>query len=48
MPRSGNAVGNLASDAHLATLAVEHNCMLPSTDADISHFKGLQWKNPFG
>ncbi len=42
----GNAVGNLVSDAHLAALAVEHNCVLHSTDADFSRFRGLRWKNP--
>lgn len=46
MLRNGNAVGNLVSDAHLAALAVEHNCVLCSTDADFSRFKGLKWKNP--
>ncbi len=46
MLRSGNAVGNLVSDAHLAALAVEHNCVLHSTDADFSRFKGLKWQNP--
>ena len=46
MLRSGKAVGNLVSDAHLAALAVEHNCVLHSTDADFSRFKGLKWKNP--
>ena len=46
MLRSGNAVGNLVSDAHLAALAVEHNCVLQSTDSDFSRFRGLKWKNP--
>jgi len=46
MLRSGNAVGNLVSDAHLAALAIEHNCLLYSTDADFSRFRGLKWKNP--
>jgi predicted nucleic acid-binding protein len=46
MLKSGNAVGNLVSDAHLAALAVEHNCVLHSTDADFSRFRGLKWKNP--
>ncbi len=46
MLRSGNAVENLVSDAHLAALAVEHNCTLQSTDADFSRFRGLKWKNP--
>ncbi len=44
--RSGNAVGNLVSDAHLAALAVEHNCVLHSTDADFARFRGLKWRNP--
>ncbi len=48
MLRSGNAVGNLVSDAHLAALAVEHNCVLHSTDADFSRFRGLKWRNPIG
>jgi toxin-antitoxin system PIN domain toxin len=48
MLRSGNAVGNLVTDAHLAALAVEHNCVLQSTDADFSRFRGLKWKNPIG
>jgi toxin-antitoxin system PIN domain toxin len=46
MLRAGNAVGNLVSDAHLAALAVEHSCVLHSTDADFSRFRGLKWKNP--
>jgi toxin-antitoxin system PIN domain toxin len=46
MLRSGNAVANLVSDAHLAALAIEHNGVLHSTDADFARFKGLKWKNP--
>lgn len=46
MLRGGSAVGNLVSDAHLAALAAEHNCVLQSTDADFSRFRGLKWKNP--
>src|SRR5690349_9910097 len=30
--RDGNATANLVSDAHVAALAVEHNCELQSTD----------------
>lgn len=45
--RDGNATANLVSDAHLAALAVEHNCTLQSTDMDFARFKGLKWKNPF-
>lgn len=46
MLRSGNANGNLVSDAHLAALAVEHNCVLCSTDTDFARFRGLKWRNP--
>ncbi len=46
MLHGGNASGNLVSDAQLAALAVEHNCVLCSTDADFSRFRGLKWKNP--
>ena len=43
---SGQATGNLVSDAHLAALALEHGCELCSTDADFARFPGLKWKNP--
>jgi toxin-antitoxin system PIN domain toxin len=48
MLRVGNATANLVSDAHLAALAVEHNCVLYSTDTDFARFRGLKWKNPVG
>jgi toxin-antitoxin system PIN domain toxin len=44
--RAGNATANLVSDAHLAALAVEHNGVLHSTDADFARFPSLKWKNP--
>jgi uncharacterized protein len=44
--RDGKATAHLVSDAHLAALAVEHNCELQSTDADFSRFPGLKWTNP--
>lgn len=46
--RGGSATGNLVSDAHLAALAVEHNAVLHSSDADFARFPGLKWKNPIG
>ena len=46
MLRGGNATANLVSDAHLAALAVEHNAVMQSTDADFARFPGLKWKNP--
>lgn len=46
MLRVGNATANLVADAHLAALAVEHNCVLFSCDMDFARFRGLKWKNP--
>ena len=46
MLHEGNAMANLVSDAHLAALAIEHNCELCSTDADFTRFPGLNWRNP--
>jgi uncharacterized protein len=46
MLKEGNAIGNLVSDAHLAALAVEHNCVLQSTDTDFARFRSLKWNNP--
>ena len=48
MLEQGNAAGNLVSDAHLAALALEHNCVLHSTDTDFARFPGLKWVNPIG
>jgi toxin-antitoxin system PIN domain toxin len=45
---SGQASGNLAHDAHIAALAVEHGVTeLWTTDADFSRFSGLRSRNPF-
>ena len=38
--------GSLATDTHLAALAIEHQCELHSSDADFSRFPGLRWRNP--
>jgi uncharacterized protein len=46
MLRAGHATANLVSDAHLAALAVEHNCVLQSCDTDFARFRGLKWRNP--
>ena len=46
MLRVGNATANLVADARLAALAVEHNGILHSTDADFARFRGLKWCNP--
>ncbi len=44
--QGGGATGNLVPDAHLAALAIEHNCRLCSSDADFARFTGLDWHNP--
>ena len=38
--------GNLTTDAHLAAIAIEHQCELHSTDTDFARFPGLTWRNP--
>jgi toxin-antitoxin system PIN domain toxin len=43
--QSGTA-GNLATDAHLAALALTHDAVLVSCDADFTRFNGLRWENP--
>jgi hypothetical protein len=44
--RDAQAPGNLATDAHLAALAIEHGAELHSNDGDFSRFPGLRWINP--
>jgi len=38
--------GPLTTDAHLAALAIEHQCELCSNDADFARFPGLRWRDP--
>ena len=38
--------GNLTTDAHLAALAISHDAVLVSCDADFARYKGLRWENP--
>ena len=45
LERLGTA-GNLTTDAHLATLAMERGYVLYSTDADFARFPDLRWINP--
>ena len=44
--KDGQAVANLVTDAHIATLALEHGCTVASTDADFARFPKLKWINP--
>jgi toxin-antitoxin system PIN domain toxin len=46
MLTDGQAVANLVTDAHLATLAIEHGCELASTDSEFARFPKLKWRNP--
>lgn len=38
--------GNLVTDAQLAALALEHDAVLHTADADFLRFRGLRWFNP--
>lgn len=38
--------GNLANDAHLAALAIEHGALVCSCDSDFSRFPGVRWVDP--
>jgi predicted nucleic acid-binding protein len=42
----GQVKANLVVDARLAALAIEHGCILYSTDSEFSRFPRLKWKNP--
>lgn len=44
--REIGTAGNLTTDAHLATLAIERGLILQTTDADFARFPGLKWDNP--
>ncbi len=41
-----NATHILITDAHLASLALEHGAVMASCDTDFGKFPGLQWVNP--
>jgi predicted nucleic acid-binding protein len=43
---STNARANLAHDAHLAALAIEHGLAIASTDGDFGRFNEAEWINP--
>jgi toxin-antitoxin system PIN domain toxin len=42
----GQARGPLLTDAHLASLAIEHGATLCTTDRDFVRFQGLRFVNP--
>ena len=38
--------GNLVTDAQIAAVALEHDAVVHTSDADFMRFKGLRWLNP--
>jgi uncharacterized protein len=44
--RGSGTAGNLTTDAHLAALALSHDAVLVSSDADFSRFTSLRLENP--
>lgn len=44
--RDADAAGDLAPDAYLAAIAVEHACVLVSLDRDFARFAGVTWRRP--
>lgn len=42
----GETRHDVANDAHLAALAVEHGLTVCSSDRDFSRFPGIRWENP--
>jgi hypothetical protein len=47
--QDGQASGNLAHDAHIAALVVEHGVKeLYTVDRDFARFPGVRTRNPFG
>jgi uncharacterized protein len=46
--KAGQAAGNLAHDAHIAALCVEHGVSeLWTADRDFARFSGIPVRNPF-
>ncbi len=46
MLAAAGVAGNLVTDAHIATLAIEHQAEVHSNDSDFARFPGLRWRNP--
>ena len=44
--RDSGTAGNLASDAHLAAVALERGASVCSTDGDFERFRGVERINP--
>jgi uncharacterized protein len=44
--QSAGTAANLVPDAHLASLAIEHDADVVSFDTDFARFDGLRWHKP--
>lgn len=44
--KSTGTGGNLANDAHLAALAMEHDALVVTFDGDFQRFSGVRWARP--
>jgi predicted nucleic acid-binding protein len=44
--RSADAAGDLAPDAQIAAIAVEHGCEVVSFDRDFARFADVRWSRP--
>jgi len=44
LPVATGTAGNLTTDAHLATLAIEHGATVDSFDRDFERFAGLDFE----
>jgi predicted nucleic acid-binding protein len=44
--RSAGTAGNLAADAHLAALAIEHGATMVTFDRDFARFDGVRCTAP--
>ena len=43
---AGVLTSPVLTDAHLAAIAVEHQAVVHTNDADFTRFPGLRWENP--
>lgn len=44
--KKANATGNVVPDAYLASLAMDAECELITTDKGFARFAGLRWRSP--
>lgn len=40
------AAGNLVTDAQIAAMAIDHDAVVHTSDADFTRFPGVRWLNP--